>query len=814
MVFFPFRLTNMKTKSLRASRAFLPAALAAFAFGTLPFASAQTAAPAKPKDETVLLPQFTITEKPTNPYQSRQALSASRVAMDIQDIPQTISVVSREFIEDTMALRMLDAAKYVTPIVENTLPYGGDRYTIRGFQVSAEFIDGTMLSGADGYSMSQSVSNIERLEIIKGPNAILVPGGSPGGVMNPITKSPFGKNATTLTLGLSQYLGHSFGFDTNRVLTADGKMAARLVYSIWRTDYYIKGQYRNGYELSPSFSYQLSPQSKLILKADFVQNRETNLGGLPLDPSIGSNSYAQIARGLPRDWQFGNDTDTRHRSTERVSAELLSTLASNVTSRLYVMADHIRRYDIGGTSGGLTNGGGGSRNPLTGLYEPGINWNTAAYNAAPGVTLVGTPVPFTDPSVWIYSRNYGKNDLEYTEAHVKNDYAAAFESSFFKSTTLAGFTANTSKVRWRTPAAFNRGAVPANNLGAIAFPPYNFPPILPGLSTAGLGTDRTGKQDDFQVFAYETLGLLNNRIQLSGGVSRFFGTLARTDTTGTGINPAFPTSPAFNLTSNATSFGIVAKPIPEVSVFFSRNTTGGSMPGSLNAGVTDPNLKIAQGGQKEYGVKTSLLNNRLTASAAYFDIAQKNTSVTNSEFFRLQSLGQFAEAALLPQALFLDLVSQGWEFEGTYSLDRNLTIVGNFTKVKIRQPITEVKLRGVPDKSYAVYADYRFTEGGLKGFGVNVGLDYKGDVAGENASGFTTTRALPGAKPFVPVQPSFQVEGRLLTNVGVAYREKNWSAALTLLNAFNKEYIQAAGSRGAVTVGTPRNWSGTVTYKF
>ena len=804
----------MKTKSLRVTRAFLSAALAVSAIGLAPFVSAQTAAPAKPKDEAVLLPQFTITENPTNPYQSRQALSASRIAMDIQDIPQTISVVSREFLEDTMALRMLDAAKYVTPIVENTLPYGGDRYTIRGFQVSAEFIDGTMLSGADGYSMSQSVSNMERLEIIKGPNAILVPGGSPGGVMNPITKSPFGKNATTLSLSLAQYAANSFGFDVNRVLSADGKMAARLVYSIWRTDYYIKGQYRNGYELAPSFSYQLSPQHKLTLKADFVQNRETNLGGLPLDPSIGGTSYAQIARGLPRDWQFGNDIDTRHRSTERASAELLSTLASNVTSRLYIMADHIRRYDIGGTAAGLTNGGGGSRNPLTGLYEPGINWNTAAYNATAGVTLVGTPVPVTDPSVWIYTRNNGKNDLEYTEAHVKNDYAAAFEGSFFKSTTLAGFTANTSKVRWRTPAAFNRGSVPANNLGSITYAPYSFPAILPGLSTAGLGTDRTGKQDDFQVFAYETLGLLNNRIQLSGGVSRFFGTLARTDSTGTGINPAFPGSPAFNLTSNATSFGIVAKPIPEISVFFSRNTTGGSMPGSLNAGVTDPNLKIAQGGQKEYGVKTSLLNGRLTGSAAYFDIAQKNTSVTNSEFFRLQSLGQFAEAALLPQALFLDLTSKGWEFEGTYSIDRNLTLVGNFTKVKIRQPITEVKLRGVPDKSYAMYADYRFTEGGLKGYGVNVGLDYKGDVAGENASGFTTTRALAGARAFVPVQPSFQVEGRLLTNVGVAYREKNWSAALTLLNAFNKEYIQAAGSRGAVTVGTPRNWSGTVTYKF
>ena len=65
------------------------------------------------------------------------------------------------------------------------------------------------------------------------------------------------------------------------------------------------------------------------------------------------------------------------------------------------------------------------------------------------------------------------------------------------------------------------------------------------------------------------------------------------------------------------------------------------MPGSLNAGVVDPNGKFAVGGQREYGVKTSMLEGRFTASVAYFEIEQKNTSVTNSEFFRLQSLGDF-----------------------------------------------------------------------------------------------------------------------------------------------------------------------------
>jgi iron complex outermembrane receptor protein len=145
--------------------------------------------------------------------------------------------------EDSMGMRMLDAAKYVTPIVENTLPFGGDRYTIRGFTVSAEFVDGTNISGPDGYSMSQMPYNIERIEIIKGPNAILVPGGSPGGVMNPITKAPImTKDQDSVTIEASRYYANAVSFDVNRMLTKDGKMAARLVAAYWNFDYYIKAR--------------------------------------------------------------------------------------------------------------------------------------------------------------------------------------------------------------------------------------------------------------------------------------------------------------------------------------------------------------------------------------------------------------------------------------------------------------------------------------------------------------------------------------------------------------------------------------------
>lgn len=780
-------------------------------------AIAQTApAPAKPSDseQTITLAEFRITENPANPYQSQQALSTSRVALNIQDIPQTISVVSNQFIQDSFAFRMLDAARYVTPIVESTLPFGGDRYMIRGFQVSQEFIDGTVISGADGYSASLAPYNIERVEVIKGPNAILVPGGSPGGVMNPITKSPFFQNKGTVTLELAQYMGNDVNIDYNRVLDANGNMAARVVAAYWRNNGYIKNHFRNGWEFAPSFSWKINPMHTLTVKADLMQNHETNLAGLPVDPSVGSNDYARIARGLPRDWSFGNDEDSRHRGTQRLSFDLYSRFGEHVTAHLYLMGDHILRHDTGGTGAAVAGAGGGSRNPFTGIYEPGVTWNTAAYNAAPGVTLVGTPAPVTDPSTWTFNRVNGRVRLYYTEYHLKDDYAITFDESWVKSKTITGFAANTSKVHFLSdPPSTSRSAVPNSDLGSITYTHYYFAPIVPGTGGAG-GTDKTARQDDLQLYLYEVAGLWDERIQLSGGVSRFFGKLKRTDTTGTALDPVLlNTAPEYKLNDTAKSFGALVKPIKEVSVYYGYNTTGGTMPGSLSAGNNAPTLKVAQGRQNEYGVKTNWWDGRLTASFAYFDIVQQNYPVPNSDYYTLVAQGRIQEANALQNPLYLNLNSKGWEVESTFAVTKGLTLIGNYTSFKVRQPITDVRLRAVPDHAGAFYADYRFLDGALKGWGANIGIDYKSDVVGENTTGYTTTRPLPNGT-FVAAQPSFKIAGRTLVNVGLTYRHEDWTARLQVANALDKDYILAAGSRTSVVVGEPRSLKLSVSYSF
>jgi len=800
-------------------------AAAAISFVPAPGRAQQTPAAPKPDvgKEIIELPTFTITEQPVNPYVSKQALSGTRVAMDIQDIPQTVSIVTSDFIKDSMSQRMLDAAKYITPVVESTLPVGGDRYTIRGFQVSHEFIDGMVISGEDGYSMSLAPYNIERIEIIKGPNAILVPGGAPGGQFNPITKSPIMKDQASATLELAQYIGNAVSTDINRIISQDKGIAGRVVAAYWNSDGYQKNMFRKGYMFAPSFSWQLSPSSKFIAKFEYVHNDESTAISAPIDPAVGSDGYAVIARGLPRDWSFGNDQDHRVRQTARLTLELLSTLSDHVTSRLMISGDQVLRKDQGGSSAAIffpNNSGGYSafnptRNPFTGKYEPGITWTVD--NSGPMAVATSTLTPIPDPSTWIYRRINGSDHLQYDEAHLRNDYAAKFNNDFFKSTTIAGLAANFSKTKWRSWAGASQGPDVANTptgLAAIQYTPYAFTTYT---------QVKDAKLQELQFYAQENAGFFQDRLLLSGGVSRYFGTLTRTDTT----NIPAPSDRTLNISSTAASYGVVVRPIKPVSLFFSHNTSGDTMPGSLQAGnanlssSANPPYQPSNGKQDEYGIKGSFLNDTLTFSIAHFNITQTNYAVPNSEYYVLVAQGNQAAANLLPTSTFLDVQSKGWEAEATYAVNRNLTLIGNLSSYEYRQP-TGVRIRAVPDRIWAAFADYHFTEGALNGFGINLGVDSKSDMVGESVTALTTSKPLAGvtetypgvAAGFVPQQASYKYDGRLLVNMGLSYRTKSWTVRVQANNLFDKDYIAVGGSRTAIAVGNPRELRATFTYEF
>lgn len=746
--------------------------------GTATQAQEAPAAATTQQEEVVTLSAFTVRDRRSSAYGAQEAVSTTRISVPIQDVPQTVSVVTRELMDDTMGNRMLDVAKYVTPVMESSLSSGGDRVTLRGFQVSQRFVDGVNVSGVDGYNMSSDTTNVERLEIIKGPNAILVPGGSPGGIMNQITKSPKFSNFSTATLVVKEYLGSEASVDLNRTF-GDGKDAFRVVVSAWDSDGYFREQFRQGWLFAPSFTHVFSNGAQLTSKLETLYNKETQGIGAVIDPSIGTSTggYARIITGMDRNNAWGPHGDNRERRETRWLNELTFKLGDNTSARLWLMADHAEREDWGAPGGVPTAGYQGARNPLTGEWEP-----FRSFGAGPTYTAtVLTPSASTT-----YNRSGQGNLLIFDELHLKNDYAIEFEpTDSMKSTTILGLSANYQKLTWKNWSN-TRAAVD------IANPTWDTPML-----TSTLLRDKKGAQQDMQVFVYQRLNFFNDKLILAGGASQFWGTLERLD------NGNLPAVVSRSLSKSVTdsNIGVIFKPRENISLFAGYNKVGGALPTSILAGETVANFLVQTGDQLEAGVKATMLDGRVTTSASWFDIKQDNFQVPNSAF---------NTDPTQPQFFFQNLTSKGFEVEFSALLNKNITWVGNFIHLKMRDP-NGVRQRMVPDNAAATYLKYSFTKDRLKGFSVSLGIDYMDEAPGEQASGIT---AASTATKVIPNQPGFYLAPRTLANLGFGYERDNWVLRVSIDNVLDKEYIQSSGSRNTLVAGLPRNWSSSFTYKF
>jgi iron complex outermembrane receptor protein len=168
---------------------------------------------------------------------------------------------------------------------------------------------------------------------------------------------------------------------------------------------------------------------------------------------------------------------------------------------------------------------------------------------------------------------------------------------------------------------------------------------------------------------------------------------------------------------------------------------------------------------------------------------------------------------LLP-ALFSDRKAKGWEYELRANPTKNISIIGNYTHFKNRDP-NGVEFRGVAEKSGGVLVSYTFdkeTTPSVAGLRASVGIDYIGNRPGDAPSGLT---AASTSTNVIPNQPTFYLGSRTLVNLTLAYTFLNdWSAQLNVDNVLNEEYNMASINRSMIYVGTPTNFRVTLTRKF
>ncbi|HEX6177356.1 MAG TPA: TonB-dependent siderophore receptor [Thermoanaerobaculia bacterium] len=249
--------------------------------------------------------------------------SAMKTDALLREIPQSIAIVDREVIEEQSMQGLADVVRYMPGV---TIAQGeGNRDTpvIRGNASTADmFVNGVR----DDVQYFRDLYNVERVEALKGPNAMIFGRGGAGGVINRVTREAGNGSPAEVDLQLGSFGNRRVSADFGRALTtiADGRLTAMYESS----DSYRDGVDLERYGFNPTFAFNLGANTNVRGGYELFHDERTadrgipSLDGRPVETDAetffgnadASNSDATVhLLSAALDHRFGNDVTLRGR---------------------------------------------------------------------------------------------------------------------------------------------------------------------------------------------------------------------------------------------------------------------------------------------------------------------------------------------------------------------------------------------------------------------------------------------------------------------------------------------------------------------
>ncbi|WP_417283400.1 TonB-dependent receptor [Comamonas sp.] len=209
-------------------------------------------------------------------YNPPTATSATKMEAPLRDIPQTVNVIPQSLLRDQAVQSMQDALKLVPGVGLSHGDGQRDQITIRGFTAIADqFVDGLR----DDALYFRDLSNIEQIEVLKGPASVLYGRGSSGGLINRITKKP-GVNLSEVGLTVGSWNQRRGEFDLARA-PEDSRFAFRVTGALEKADSYRDPQFLDREALSASMLFKASASTNVLLQVDHLKDSRITDFGIP-----------------------------------------------------------------------------------------------------------------------------------------------------------------------------------------------------------------------------------------------------------------------------------------------------------------------------------------------------------------------------------------------------------------------------------------------------------------------------------------------------------------------------------------------------
>lgn len=250
---------------------------------------------AQSPEETI---QVVVTGEDADGYQVPDATVGTRTDTPIQDVPQAIQVIPQQVLEDQQILRLEEALRNATGATQGSSSSRSvfNTVIIRGFDTRNILRDG--LRDDTNVTVGSDLTNIDRIEVLRGPASVLYGRGGIGGTINLVTEQPLDEPFYEVEGSVGNFNAYRGALDLSGPLNDDRTLLYRLNASAQRSDTFIEFTEIERYFVAPAFSWQISENTDITIDAEYLQFEQPNDQGLPALGTVEDNPNGELPLDL------------------------------------------------------------------------------------------------------------------------------------------------------------------------------------------------------------------------------------------------------------------------------------------------------------------------------------------------------------------------------------------------------------------------------------------------------------------------------------------------------------------------------------
>jgi outer membrane receptor protein involved in Fe transport len=750
------------------------------------------------KEEPVQLSQFDVTADQDVGYRSTNSAEATRMNTPIEDIPMSVTIYNQKFINDILATATDQLMAYEPSVVKTS---ENDAFIARGStSVGTNYLDG--FPQATGFT-SQPLANIDRVEVIKGPDAVLYGAGNYGATINRVTKKPMPTAFNTLREILGDY--HStrteYDFNTGRVPFIGGQSLMYRADGVVQRGYSWFGQRIREDNVSPSVAWQPTRNDKLVLEFfhDWIDNQsswETPVhAGNPEGIVTGDGVYHKYTRRE----NYNVAPDFRHVERDVGSIDYSHLFSEHLQLRMQAQYAERNQHDIEtfAENAALTilkdtvlvartwrQQDAIARN-YNGRVEAVGHWKIKAVDER---ILAGGAV--IDQYVSTHNQqapsNYGGLTGTALTGNGRNTSGGS-EYNYFPALTLAQFEANPNLAGYNTNLLMPLNLLDRGNEPAV-------PPITAGptMYDNALSKGFTASQD---YYANDQISFFDRFILVAGIRHSVDTNKSINYLSGTFPNEILRPVPAVTsqwAAADTHSYGAVYHLNPEktMTVYANMNT---SFTPTYTINPDGSLLQPQQAHQKELGLRFSFLHNRISGLVNYYDLLQDHvvTADPTRPGYFVQLDGQR---------------TKGGELSLNTSITDNWLAFGGIAYAHAFANLTGVPQYLQPVLRGTLFNRYQFSSGKLNGLSLSLGAIYTGSRPIQTA---TVSR----------VEPNWAVPAEWRFDGIIGYKFKTqgrfrYDANFKVTNIFDNQHLYYVAMTYRYTIDPGRQWQAVFSAHF